>query len=93
VKRGQPFNIAILESASISFHKPRAVARNEPSSRPVGALLTGSLAVDAVFLPAELSDRDSLLRQREDHAGRGDAAQYVLAKRDQRRCGLGSDRA
>ena len=42
---------------------------------------------------AELPDRDSLLRQREDRAGRGDAAQYVLAKRDQRRCGLGSDRA
>ena len=50
-------------------------------------------AVDAVLLPAELPDRDSLLRQREDRAGRGDAAQYVLAKRDQRRCGLGSDRA
>jgi hypothetical protein len=64
---------------------------NEPSSGSVGALLTGSL--DAVFLSAELPDHDSLLRQREDHAGRGDAAQYVLAKRDQRRCGFGSDRA
>ena len=28
----------------------------------------------AVCLPAELPDRDSLLRQREDRAGRGDAA-------------------
>lgn len=57
------------------------------------ARLSTSLAVDAVFLPAKLPDRDSLLRQREDRAGRGDAAQYVLAKRDQGRCGLGSDRA
>jgi hypothetical protein len=35
---------------------------------PVGALLTGSLAVEAVFLPAERPGRDSLLREREDRA-------------------------
>ena len=58
-----------------------------------GTLLTGSQAVDAVFFPPNYRTADSLLRQREDRAGRGDAAQYVLAKRDQRRCGLGSDRA
>ena len=69
----------------------RLATSNEPSSGSVGALLTGSL--DAVFLSAELPDHDSLLRQREDHAGRGDAAQYVLAKRDQRHSCLSSDRA
>jgi hypothetical protein len=47
----------------------------------------------AECLPGELPDRDSLLRQREDRAGRGDAAQDMLAKRDQPHCSLGSDRA
>jgi hypothetical protein len=48
---------------------------------------------DTEFPAAEPSDRDSLLTQREDRAGRGDAAQCVLAKRDQRHCRLGSNRA
>jgi hypothetical protein len=39
-----------------------------PPQGPVGALLTGSLAVDAVFLPAERLGRDLLLGQREDRA-------------------------
>ena len=68
---------------------------NAPFSRSYWQLHAahGSLAVEAMFLPAERPDRDSLLRQREDRAGLGDAAQDVLAKRDQRHCRLGSDRA
>jgi hypothetical protein len=54
---------------------------NDPSSRLVGTLLTGSLAAAALFLRAELPDRDSLLGQREDRARCSDAVQDVLAKR------------
>jgi hypothetical protein len=44
------------------------------------------------LLRAEL-DRISLLGQRKDRAGCGDAAQDVLSKRDQRHCRLGRNRA
>ena len=64
-----------------------------PATDCVGTLLTGSLAVGAGFLRTGLTDRDSLLGQREDRTGRSDAAQDVLAKRDQRHGSLGSDRA
>ena len=43
------------------------------------------------LLRAELLDRISLLGQRKDRAGCGDAAQDVLSKRDQRHCRLGSN--
>ena len=77
----------------------RAIQNHDAILSTLGEVIIGvrhvhcRIGLAQVFLPAELPDRDSLLRQREDRAGRGDAAQYVLAKRDQRRCGLGSDRA
>ena len=56
-----------------------------------GTLLTGNLVAEMAFFWPKLPARDSLLRQREDRAGRSDAAQEVLAKRDQPHCSLGGD--
>ena len=76
----------------IDLHIVSACFRNSLGEElAIGTLLSGSLAVEAVFLPAERPDRDSLFRQREDRAGLGDAAQDVLAKGDQCRCSLGGD--
>ena len=81
-------------SPGISFDTSGETLRTKLRSFTIqSACCYGSLPVEAVFLPAERSDRDSRLRQREDRAGLGDAAQDVLAKRDQRHCRLGRDRA
>ena len=60
-----------LLSLTGPWHKRLSNCRLARRRRPYRSAYRSLL----VFLPAELPDRGSLLRQREDHAGRGDAAQ------------------
>ena len=68
-------------------------SRSNVRWRYVGGLRVYQLL--GVFVAKHLPGRrhESLLRQGEDRAGRGEAAQDVLAERGQRYCSLGSDRA
>ena len=90
-RKSSPDRPALQEASRGTSSEPKN--HLEPFLSHLGALLTGSLAVDVVFLPPNYRTAIHFSGSAKTTQGAAMPRNDVLAKRDQRRCGLGSDRA